>query len=337
MNMKINTKTIKDLAAGWWSDILRYFVPHLEDIIQRGRRHGPCPLCGGKDRARCHNDFAETGGIICNQCGGAADGLGVLMWANKWTFPETLKEVEKYLGLNNGIVSTLHQSISPPQPKKDWRKEQRKVMAIWEAATPNHSRLNEYLKCRGLSSDQPETLRLHHSLEYWYDGKSYGKFPCMVARIIKNDELTGIHRTFLNLDTPGKAPVPKPKLSKKCTDSMTGGCIPLFEFDQEKPLVLCEGTETALAVRQMTDYPVWACVSSKMMEKVALPNNIKSVIIAADKDKSGAGEESAKRLAQRLVGEGREVKISLPPMEIPEGEKTVDWLDYLNSKEINHV
>jgi putative DNA primase/helicase len=328
----MNAETIKIFSSGRWPEIIRSLAPHLSDMVERGRRHGPCPLCGGKDRARCHNDFEESGGIICNQCGGGADGLGVLMWANGWTFPETLEAVASYLGLNNGVAPALHQRT--PKPKKDWRKEHGEVMAIWEAAIPNHSRLNEYLEYRGLSSDQPDTLRLHPSLEYWYDRKSYEKFPCIVSLITRDSSPVGIHRTFLDLDSPGKAPVPKPKLSKKCGDSMTGGCIPLFEFDQEKPLVLCEGIETALAVHQMTGYPVWACVSSTMMAKVELPDNVKSVIIGADKDQSGAGQDSANRLAQRLIGEGREIKISLPPMEIPKGSNGIDWLDYYLIKEV---
>ena len=332
----MDVETIKDFCFGRWAEIVRNLAPHLSDMIERGNKHGPCSLCGGKDRARCHNDFAETGGIICNQCDGGADGFSVLMWANSWTFRESLQAVKSYLGLDNGVMPESRPQIRTVTPM-DWTAIQNKLERIWNEAGSRASRLQEYLEYRGLPITPPNTLRLHHSLEYWYDGKSYGKFSCMVVRIIKNDELAGIHRTFLDLDSPGKAPVPKPKLSKKCGDSMTGGCIPLFELDQEKPLVICEGIETALAVHQMTGYPVWACVSSTMMEKVVIPNIIKSVIIAADKDKSGTGEESANKLAQRLVDEGREVKISLPPVEIQEGEKSVDWLDYLNSKEITHV
>jgi putative DNA primase/helicase len=331
--MKIDVQTVKDSSAGRWFDTINSLAPQLTDMIERGRRHGPCPLCGGKDRARCHNDFEETGGIFCNQCDGGADGFSVLMWANSWTFWESLQAVKSYLGLDNGVMPESRPQIRTVTPK-DWTAVQKKLERIWKESGSGVSRLREYFEYRGLLITPPNTLSIHPSIEYWYDGKSYGKFPCIVARIIKNNELAGIHRTFLDIDSPGKAPVPKPKLSKKCMDSMTGGCIRLFEFNQEKPLVLCEGIETALAVHELTGYPVWACVSSTMMEKVQLPSNVKSVIVAADKDKSGTGEESAKRLAQRLVDEGREVKISIPPAEIPEGDKSVDWLDYLNSKEV---
>jgi len=334
--MKLDAKTVKAHANGRWSAIISTLTPRLAQTVERGKRHGPCPLCGGKDRTRCHNDFNDTGGIICNQCGGGADGLAVLMWANSWTFPETLESVANYLGLTDSTFQAPRHRTPRPQPKKDWRRECREVLAIWDEAMLNHPRLNEYLEYRGLPVTPPDALRLHPSLEYWYEGKSYGKFACMVARIIKEGELVGIHRTFLDPDGPGKAPVMKPRLSKKCADTMSGGSIRLFEPEADKPLVLCEGIESSLAVYEITGFPVWSCINSTMLEIVILPDNVKSIIIGADKDRSEAGQASAEKLGRRFAGTGWDVKISLPPMPIPEGASGVDWLDYLN-KEVAHV
>lgn len=334
--MKLDAKTVKAHANGRWSAIITTLTPRLAQTVERGKRHGPCPLCGGKDRTRCHNDFNDTGGIICNQCGGGADGLAVLMWANSWTFPETLESVANYLGLTDSTFQAPRHRTPRPQPKKDWRRECREVLAIWDEAMLNHPRLNEYIEYRGLPVTPPDALRLHPSLEYWYEGKSYGKFACMVAQILRNGEVVGVHRTFLASDGLGKAPVPKQKLSKKCADTISGGAIRLFEPECDKPLVLCEGIESSLAVHEITALPVWSCINSTMMEKVELTDSAKSVIIGADKDRSGAGQSSAERLARRLVDEGWEVKISSPPMKIPEGSSGVDWLDYLK-KEVVHV
>jgi hypothetical protein len=69
-----------------------------------------------------------------------------------------------------------------------------------------------------------------------------------------------------------------------------------------------------------------------MLEIVVLPDNVKSIIIGADKDRSGAGQASAEKLGRRFAGTGWDVKISLPPMPIPEGASGVDWFDYLNKE-----
>lgn len=63
------------------------------------------------------------------------------------------------------------------------------------------------------------------------------------------------------------------------------------------------------------------------MERVVLSEQIRTVLVFADKDKSGAGQLSADRIARRLRNEGRKVKIVLPSMAIPQGIKGVDFLD----------
>ena len=118
---------------------------------------------------------------------------------------------------------------------------------------------------------------------------------------------------------------------------MAGGAIRLYPTEEGKPLAIAEGIETALAVREMTGLPAWSAINSTMLETVRLPESIKSVIIFADLDRSETGKRAADKLAKRLVNEGRQVQISYPPISIPENLKGVDWLDYLNSKEVTHV
>jgi putative DNA primase/helicase len=322
---------IKDCTVGRWSEVIRALAPQLATTVDRGRRHGPCDLCGGKDRCRCHNDFAETGGIFCNQCDGGADGFAVLCWANDWTFTETLEAVSKYLSYGTGGSYTATKAKSS-QPK-DWTGEHKKIKKLWDESKSTSIRLVEYFKHRGLSVELPPTLRFHHAL-FHYPSKEY--FPAIIAQIIKGNFLVGLHRTFLDPCGYGKAPVSNPKLSKKCVESMSGGAIQLFDPEPDKPLVLCEGIETGLAVYEFTNWPVWSCVSSSMLEKVLLPDEIENIYIASDKDRSGAGEYSSQILARRLIGEGRRVKISLPPSHIQEDQTSLDWLDQLR-KESTHA
>jgi putative DNA primase/helicase len=158
----------------------------------------------------------------------------------------------------------------------------------------------------------------------------------MLAQIIRGDELVGLHRTYLDSNRPGKANVPSPKKSLKCDDSLSGGAIQLFEPHTDKPLVLVEGIETALAVHEYSGWPAWSGLNRILLEKVELPERVKSIIICGDKDESRDGQRSAEKLAQRLANDGKDVKVSLPPIGIPENSKSVDWLDFL-TQEVTHV
>jgi len=129
--MKLELVEVKRQAEGNWANILVKHAPILKEIIDRGyKKHGACPLCGGKDRARCHTDFDQTGGIFCNKCNGGADGIAVLEWANGWTFMEALQAVS---GKPSKPVKKQAPSITPvstPEMQPDklhWLTVERKI------------------------------------------------------------------------------------------------------------------------------------------------------------------------------------------------------------------
>ena len=197
----MDVEIIKRLAVGQWPEIILNFAPCLSDIIERAWKHGPCPLCGGKDRARCHNDFVETGGIFCNVCKGGADGLAVLQWANGWSFPETLEAVKSYLGLGHGQIP-IARYVSPKAkqtPAKNWDNEKKRLQSVWDSSKPDTGRIAEYLECRGLSISVPDTLQLHPSINYYHQGPPVS-YPCMVAEITRDGQRVGLHRTWLDPD-----------------------------------------------------------------------------------------------------------------------------------------
>jgi putative DNA primase/helicase len=100
-----------------------------------------------------------------------------------------------------------------------------------------------------------------------------------------------------------------------------GGAIRLYPLEEGQPLALAEGIETALAVREVTGWPVWATIAAPFMKEVVLPHEVNEVVIAADHDR--AGIDAAHALARKLLREGRRVRLAVPPVE---GE---DWLDVL--------
>ena len=59
-------------ARGRWKEILPQFGIDPKFLTNR---HGPCPLCRGKDRFR-FDDKDGSGSYFCNQCG---PGSGVIL------------------------------------------------------------------------------------------------------------------------------------------------------------------------------------------------------------------------------------------------------------------
>ena len=73
---------VKELAEGKWYYILSSLK--IPDSFLHGK-HGPCPLCDGKDRYRWDNKDGR-GTFFCNQCG-SGDGFTMLMRFHNWSFP----------------------------------------------------------------------------------------------------------------------------------------------------------------------------------------------------------------------------------------------------------
>lgn len=344
---RLEARQLKQDAEGRWETIFKCLSDKLGPSMERAPRHVPCPLRAGTDGFRLFKDWRETGGGVSNQDGPFRDGISLLMWLNDWSFPETLREIAEVLG---GDAGQIHSNSRAPQrpvykpSAEELAERQRKNDAlrttlnrVWTESI-HHAEaealpMRHYLMGRGLFYyGLPETLRYHPALPYYDDGKVLrGSYPAMVA-IVQNDEGQPItmHRTFLD-DTEGrKALVDQPKkLMTYPTDrSLRGAAIRLG--DVRPVLHVTEGIETALAVRQVIQQPVWSCVSATLLERFHPPAEVDRVVVWADHDVSCRGIEAAENLQTYLGKIGVEVEIKLPNMTIPSKAKGVDWLDVLN-------
>jgi phage/plasmid primase-like uncharacterized protein len=178
---------------------------------------------------------------------------------------------------------------------------------IWEhARDPRGSPVVRYLAGRGITIPLPSCLRWAPSCRH----PSAGYLPAMVARIDSADgELIGIHRTFLRPDGSGKADI---EPAKAMLGRAAGAAVHLGELQPDKPLIIAEGVESALAAMELTQWPAWAALSSIGIKKLIPPAEARDIVIAADRDRSGVGERAARRAAGRWFGEGRRVRLLIP-------------------------
>lgn len=341
----INKADLMAQARGRWAFILQELgIPR--DTLKN--RHQPCPFCGGRDRYR-FDDKDGNGTFICNQCG-AGDGMEL---ARRWLatdFSGSLNAVAGVLGIKGAAAPARPQTRSkapdrPPEPQAD---KLAAIAAKLEQAQPVSQTtalqsIARYLAARGINSRvldgiRKDALLLHPCLTYYHptpNSKGYthmGSYPAMLACITNaQGETAGLHITYLQPDCSGKLvlhhdgdTLPAKKMQSRFSGSLKGAAVRLFPHNGT--LCVCEGIETALAVRELTGLPVWACLSANGLQSFAIPPDITELAIYADNDrhKQNTGEQAARRLAGRAIMQGITVKILTPKTD---GN---DWLDELN-------
>jgi putative DNA primase/helicase len=161
-----------------------------------------------------------------------------------------------------------------------------------------------YLRTRGITIDPPAVLRYVPTLRR-PDGSSG---PAMVARVDDVDgRLIGVHRTWFWLGPAGEWR----RRDRASLGPVRGGAVCLSPAAET--LLIGEGIETCLAAMTATAMSGWAALSTSGLTALILPPVVRTVIILADHDLSGAGELAARTAAERWLREGRRVRIALPP------------------------
>lgn len=295
------TKT-RDAARGRWRGILIQFG--VDEAFLKNE-HGPCPMCGGKDRFR-FDDRDGDGTWYCNGCNpSAGSGLALLMRIKGWAFDRAAKEVD-------GILGTVQ-----AQRQETRRQEQdtrRLLIKLWKEARPveNGDPVWRYLMRRcGDATGLLESIRFHPSLKHSVDG---GNHPAMLALLQPNEgKAVGIHRTFLTEDGMKAAVDPVRMVLGECAPVRLGGV--------RERLGVAEGIETALCASKAFQVPCWAALNANGMKTWEPPQGVTSVVIFGDNDSNLTGQEAAYALGRRLIHKGLRVQIEIPPTP------DTDWAD----------
>jgi putative DNA primase/helicase len=327
----LELESVKTAARGrWQNELFPALGIRLTDKSLR-YEHDACPGCGGTDRFRLSPQFLADGFFHCTRGDDdeplRGDGLQLIRHVYGCSLPEAIELVAQCLGMSEAVspfTSQPPQRCAPQrsafaqfQPAKEAR-----LQMLLSACGPisAESEVGRYLESRGLGAifdDLPRELIEHPSLRYYEDRKVMGTYAAMIG-VFRNfeEDLVNLERKYV-LDGH-KAPVQAHrKLCTPCRPSR-GASVHLYEANER--LALAEGIESALAVRLISGWPVWACGSCHNLATVSLPESVREVAIWADHNH--AGMKSVEKLSTRLQMEGIAVTTHVPPLE---GMDPLDW------------
>jgi putative DNA primase/helicase len=287
------------LAQGRWPELLPRLGVDNKFLVNR---HGPCPICGGRDRFRFDNKEGR-GTFFCNSCG-VGDGYKLTQLVTGKSFATIVDE----------ICSITGQVSKWTQGKDDQRDKQKALIKrIWDAskAVTKDGPVGRYLKDR--------------TTQYWAfkSIRQYlGQHHClMVCKIISpSDEAVNCHLTYLTSD--GRKADVAPNRRIMAGQLPNGSAIRLG--DAAEVMGIAEGIETALAAQVMFQLPVWSAINAQNLSKWVPPKVAKKIVIFGDNDSTYTGQAAAYTLAKRLVVQhdcSVEVKI---PQNVDR-----DWADLL--------
>lgn len=298
-------------VTGWRNALVQLGVGehHLRN------RHGPCPLCGGKDRFRFDNK--GIGAYICGKCG-AGDGLKLLQRLYGWDFRTALSRVAATAGISANVLPprVMPSALAPPAAATPTPRALELLRTACDPADVPDVR--EYLASRfvwPLPTNCP--LGAYVAAPYYAEKVCIGRFPGILAPIVDVDgELVAAHATWLSAGKKLEGHEPRKILGKL---TARNGCAVRL-MPAGGVLGIAEGIETALSAAALHGVPVWSALNAGLLGKFEAPHGVRQLLVFADRDV--AGLEAGEKLIARLR---KQIDVELCPPPAPHN----DWNDAL--------
>jgi putative DNA primase/helicase len=302
----------------WPSILVKLGIP--ENVLRN--KHGPCPLCGGKDKFRFDHAQRGKGSFWCNSVK-SGDGFALLHHVFGWDFHEARNRVIEAAGLASRSAASAQVSTAIPtsgaQPAVVANPTVR-VFALRRerCEVANCDDVVSYLEGRGLwPLPAGCSLKAHVTVPYWDGGRQIGRYPAIVADVVDlAGDLVTCHVTYLHAGRKLAGYEPRKLLS-----GMTGreGCAVRLMPGAEV-LGVAEGVETALSAAILHGIPVWAALNTALLSRFEPPPSVHTLRVYADRDEPGL--TASIRLKEKLEGR-MQVNICIPP------PPSKDWNDVL--------
>ena len=301
-------------------DLLRELSSHAESVCRHylpaGRREGSYWIVGDLQNKPGRSLFVRltgptsgpgaAGKFTDGATGEHGDLLDIIRERTGISrFPDLLAEARAYLGRPAPVPP------DGPSPRKSKTPGGTPEAAarLFAASMPVAGTLAEtYLRSRGIALDgKTSALRFHPKCWHRDEGQTKSiPRPALIAAVTDGaGALVGVHRTWLAPDGQGKAAV---ETQRRAMGHLLGNAVRFTPCDDI--LVVGEGIETMLSVREAAPgLPVWAALSSGHLGAVLLPEGLRRLYIAIDRDPAG------QRAAERLTARAAEVGIAAHVLE----------------------
>lgn len=299
----MRTPTI-EAAHGRWPGILQALGVDPKFLRDK---HGPCPICGGKDRFRY--DDRGDGLYFCSGCG-PGNGFQLLMKLNSWDFKKTCSEVNAVVG----IVQETTQRETQTEGQKLAAIQRVKEGSLKVRPSDPVALYLERRRCFATENVLAD-IRFHPALRHYQTRTTH---PGMIAKLRYPDgSEASLHRTYLTLD--GRKADVDPVRMMMPGRPLETAAIRLGPIGQI--LGIAEGIETALCASRRFGIPIWSAVSAGGLTSWEPPEGVRAVVICGDNDSNFVGQEAAYRLARRLAHKHLDVEVMIPVIH------GIDWAD----------
>ena len=192
------------------------------------------------------------------------------------------------------------------------------LLGLWNAALPITGTIAErYLDARAIQTSSAE-LRFEPAARFGR-GADVWVGPALVAAVRDGQGLRALQRTFLSPSGTAKADV---ATQRRMLGEPGRGAVRLSH--PTRSLGLAEGIETALSAASLLQIPVWACLGTRRLDRIALPDCITELVILADR--GAAGERAAAAAMAAYARSGLRLRCYWPPAGMS------DWNDLARAR-----
>ena len=301
----MNFETLINQATGRWHSLLGQFGVDAKYLVNK---HGPCPMCGGKNRFRFDNKRGQ-GEWICSNCG-AGDGFGLVAKVKNIPIREAFKLIEPLI-----VTAPVKGAIA--KPVIDGRSAAEK---LWKStrSVKDGSPVWSYLTARLNGFYPSNAIREGHVV---HPSDKSRQYFIMAAKVSDADGRgVSVHKTYITPD--GQPASVEPRKMLTAGSIPPGSAVRLTE--PARHMGIAEGIETAMSAHVLFGVPTWSGINATMLKSFQPPKICDFLTIFADNDLNFTGHSAAYDLARRLKMTNQNLKV-----EVLVPSRIGDWNDVL--------